>query len=302
MATSGNANNNYKYNIFLNHRGSDTKDTIASDLYRWLTFFGLQVFLDLWEMKVGEKISTQIKEAIASASLHFAIFSPRYAESVWCLEELRLMFESNKPIIPIFYKVKPADLRLAQEHKGAYAAALKKHENEIAWDGQPLHNSTTVGKWRNALSRAAGLSGLEVFNGNLGEPVFKAVICALKWVEKSRSLQISYEMRYRSGTIPDTVNTIGMHDQPRALKIVLKVELRCMKCQKRTMKGIANVKGVVSIALDIKEMKLTVIGSADPVCLTKTLRKFGFADLLSVGPAQMKFRRSEDKSMLRGRL
>lgn len=90
------------------------------------------------------------------------------------------MFESEKPIIPIFYEVKPADLRGAQEHRGAYAAALDKHENRIAWNGQPRHNSTTVGKWRNALSRAAHISGfdLDAFNGDVGKLLDKVV----KWV------------------------------------------------------------------------------------------------------------------------
>ena len=42
-----------------------------------------------------------------------------------------------------------------------------------------------------------------------------------------------------------------------------------------------------SIAVDIKEGKITVVGEADPVCLTTKLRKMGFsAELLSVGPAR----------------
>eukprot|EP00253_Pinus_taeda_P031775 PITA_31775 len=199
MATSGDANNKKKYDVFLNHRGPDVKKTIASCLYRWLTSRspGLQVFLDSQEMEEGQNLNTQITEAIASASLHVAIFSPRYAESIWCLEELHLMFESGKPIIPIFYKVRPADLRSAQEHRGAYAAALDKHENKIAKNGQPRHNFTTVGKWRNALSRAAYISGfdLDALNGAFknhltlkrrdeGELLDKIVKCVLKSVEK----------------------------------------------------------------------------------------------------------------------
>lgn len=219
------------------------------------------------------------------------------------------MLLSGKPIIPIFCEVEPAVLRSALKRRGAYAAALDKHENKIAANGQPRDNSTTVGEWRNALSRAANISGFDLaaLNGDLGVLLFKVVECVFKMVEKPRILQISYEMRHRSGRILDTVNTIGMHDQPRALgrnhlmKIVLEFSVE-LRCKKRTMKLIAGFEGVVSFAMDVKEMKLTVIGSADPVCLTEALRKFSFASLLSVAPAQMKFRRSEDKSMLRGRL
>lgn len=194
MATSGDANKKRKYDVFLNHRGPDVKKTIASSLYRWLTSRspGLQVFLDSQELEAGQNLDTQIKEAIASASLHVAIFSPRYAQSVWCLEELRLMFESNKPIIPIFYKVQPTDLRSAQGHKGAYAEDLDKHESKKAWDGQPRHNSSTVLSWRNALFSAAEISGfdLDTFNGDEGELLDKVVKCALKSVKKPHLLDV----------------------------------------------------------------------------------------------------------------
>lgn len=52
------------------------------------------------------------------------------------------------------------------------------------------------------------------------------------------------------------------------------------------MKTVAGIKGVDSIAFDEKDTKITVIGEADPVCLTASLRKFGFADLVSVGPSK----------------
>lgn len=75
MATSGDANNKKKYDVFLNHRGPDVKKNIASCLYHWLTFrCGLQVFLDSEELEEGQNLNTQIKEAIASASLHVAFF------------------------------------------------------------------------------------------------------------------------------------------------------------------------------------------------------------------------------------
>lgn len=44
--------------------------------------------------------------------------------------------------------------------------------------------------------------------------------------------------------------------------------------------------GVDSVAVDMKENKITVIGDADPVYLTSKLRKFGRTELLSVGPTK----------------
>ena len=40
------------------------------------------------------------------------------------------------------------------------------------------------------------------------------------------------------------------------------------------------------MTVDMKEKKMTVIGEVDSVCLTSKLRKIGFAELLSVGPAK----------------
>lgn len=38
-------------------------------------------------MEPGEEVNAQIKEAIETADVNVAIFSPTYAESTWCLDE-----------------------------------------------------------------------------------------------------------------------------------------------------------------------------------------------------------------------
>jgi len=107
--------NCYQYDVFLNHRGPDVKKTFASDLYRRLKAHGLRVFLDQQELQKGEKLTCQIEGAIRAASVHIAIFSPNHAESKWCLDELLLMLESMRDkgykILPVFFRVKPSELR-----------------------------------------------------------------------------------------------------------------------------------------------------------------------------------------------
>lgn len=126
-STSTSAHSNYRYDVFLNHRGTDVKKTLASHLYRRLLSYGLQVFLDQPELQRGEKIDPQIGGAIATASVQVAIFSPGYADSRWCLDELVLMLKSGATVIPVFYKVKPSDLRWTDKPKdtdGVYAQGL----------------------------------------------------------------------------------------------------------------------------------------------------------------------------------
>ena len=75
------------------------------------------------------------------------------------------MLESKKPIIPVFYRVQPTDLRRT-EGEGVYAEALRNLEKKIP-DSQPRYNPTTIKNWRKTLSTVAEISGLELdrFNG-----------------------------------------------------------------------------------------------------------------------------------------
>lgn len=83
------------------------KKGLASHIYHRLAPHGLRVFFDIEEMEPGEEMIPQIERAIKTASVHVAIFSQKYAESRWCLQELALMLESRSTIIPVFYDVDP---------------------------------------------------------------------------------------------------------------------------------------------------------------------------------------------------
>lgn len=152
------------YDVFINHRGLDVKKTFASHLYRRLQSYGLRVFLDQPELQRGDYFAPQIEGAIGSASVHVAIFSSGYAESTWCLKELVLMLESNSPIIPVFYHVKPEELRWT---RGGYGRALEELGKKTSTDPQTgeeklRHDSNVIENWRNALFKAAGISGFEL--------------------------------------------------------------------------------------------------------------------------------------------
>eukprot|EP00253_Pinus_taeda_P019448 PITA_19448 len=173
----------YDFDVFINHRGPDVKNTFASYLYFRLRSHGIRVFLDKPELEAGQPITPQILHAIESASIHIAIFSSAYAESRWCLDELLCMlkaFKSNKgTIIPVFYGVKPSDLRWTA--KGAYAEAFHKHEMKQRYDTQIIQS------WKDALSEVAEISGLELdaFNGDQGQLLEVVVQRILKMIDKT---------------------------------------------------------------------------------------------------------------------
>lgn len=98
--------------VFINHRGTDTKRTIAGLLHDHLSRLRLNPFLDSKNMKPGDRLFDKIDTAIKHCKLGVAVFSPRYCESYFCLHELALIMESRKKVIPIFYDVKPSQLQV----------------------------------------------------------------------------------------------------------------------------------------------------------------------------------------------
>eukprot|EP00253_Pinus_taeda_P001263 PITA_01263 len=182
------------YDVFINHRGPDVKDTFASHLYHRLLSHGFQPFLDREVLEKGELLSPQIESAIRTASFHIAIFSPTYADSRWCLDELVSILKTGATIIPLFYSVKPAELRWA----GRYAESLKKHEQKGRYDHQTLEN------WRKALFEVSSIIGfeLETYNGDEGKLLDSVVQCLLK-KRRQAALNVAkaalYVARYPTG-------------------------------------------------------------------------------------------------------
>eukprot|EP00253_Pinus_taeda_P034368 PITA_34368 len=191
-ASTADGNNCYQYHVFLNHRGPDVKKTFVSHLYNGLTAHGLQVFLDKEEMQKGEKITDEIDGAIRAASIHLAIFSPNYCQSPWCLNELLLILEmklkKGSTILPIFFHVKPTELRWTEGEKGVYAQSLSWLQEKRTSDSQPRHDSNIIGKWKQALHDVAGISGFELdeapYNGDEGKLLADVVEEVLKLVPK----------------------------------------------------------------------------------------------------------------------
>ncbi|GLJ31250.1 hypothetical protein SUGI_0626590 [Cryptomeria japonica] len=132
------------YDVFINHRGKDTKQFLASSLYDNLQNRGFRVFLDKSSLRVGQYVPEAITCAIRRAAVHIVILSPNYAESEWCLDELYLLIQTGAPIVPVFWKVRPSEDRMEDEN-GVYAKDFRKHKKAGKF------STETLEKWRNAL-------------------------------------------------------------------------------------------------------------------------------------------------------
>lgn len=110
--------------MFINHRGADTRHTVARLLHdRLLQASGgrVRTFLDSVSMRPGDRLVERINQGMGQCKVAVAIFSERYLDSEFCLHELAALVEARKAIVPIFYGVKPSALVLPQAVVDAHA-------------------------------------------------------------------------------------------------------------------------------------------------------------------------------------
>ncbi|XP_057813971.2 uncharacterized protein LOC131027886 [Cryptomeria japonica] len=198
------------FDVFINHRGPDVKDTLARQFYYSLKELGIRAFLDSEEKELGHSFPSTIANAIRSAAVHIAIFSKRYAQSPWCLAELVLMLESKAKIIPVFYQVEPWELRYIE--KGTYAGAFITYEKKSRY--QEKHK-----EWKEALQSISFIAGCEIksLNGSQCQIIASEV---QKEVQRTKSL---YVAKY-----PVALDKLVQDFERRCLhKLVKDFEIQC---------------------------------------------------------------------------
>lgn len=128
---TGQGNNGY--DVFLSFRGSDTRKKFTDHLYYRLVNTGtvpINVFKDDKSIPIGEDFSSQILGAISRSKILIPIISKNYATSKWCLRELIHMMDCKNSgshiVLPIFYEVKPSDVRHLKGNFGdAFSVRVK---------------------------------------------------------------------------------------------------------------------------------------------------------------------------------
>ncbi|GLJ33803.1 hypothetical protein SUGI_0679590 [Cryptomeria japonica] len=167
------------YDVFINHRGMDVKDGLASSIYSALKAMGLQVFLDKEKLELGNFIPSEIEEAMRTSWLHIAILSPNYAKSAWCLAELSEMLKTGNTIVPVFYNIEPNSVRWIKCGKGIYADAFSQHERNKRYTSEKLE------AWKMALHTVSFYSGQILRNDNDEGRLLKSIVnCVINHKKK----------------------------------------------------------------------------------------------------------------------
>lgn len=140
-----------KPQVFINFRGDQLRHSLVSTLKNALERNGINTFIDAYE-RTG-RANTVLFKRIENSKIALAIFSSRYTESKWCLNELAVMkkcMEAKKLlVIPIFYMVTPRTVKDQMGDFGDNFRVLVKGVDDV-----------TKNEWTEALKSIATNIGI----------------------------------------------------------------------------------------------------------------------------------------------
>uniref|UniRef100_A0A2N9HIH6 TIR domain-containing protein n=1 Tax=Fagus sylvatica TaxID=28930 RepID=A0A2N9HIH6_FAGSY len=99
----------WKYDVFLNFRGEDTRKSFTDLIYFALRQKGINTFKDDKDLEKGETISQELSKAIEESRSAIVILPKNYASSTWCLDELTKIIHGKEEM---GMRVLPNDLDL----------------------------------------------------------------------------------------------------------------------------------------------------------------------------------------------
>ncbi|CAN1218794.1 Disease resistance protein L6 [Linum perenne] len=225
-----------QYEVFLSFRGSDTRKTFADYLYSSLVRSKVCTFRDDEELRKGHKIGPSLVQAIMESKIYIPIFSPNYASSKWCLEELAKIVEccnNNKKriILPVFYFVEPRDVR---NQEGPYREAFEHHRTK--------YEEQTVEKWKMALREVGAMDGWHVTDSDGTKKALSLFTNSYELYELGEmsfehSLELFSKHAFKSNSPPKGLEAmckkyvVAARRHPLALKVVGSM----LFCQDRQM-------------------------------------------------------------------
>lgn len=103
-----------KYDVFISHASED-KDAVAGPLAKALQEQGLRVWLDQFELKIGDSLQRSINEGLAESRFGVVILSPSFLAKEWPKKELDALTARetgrNKPVIlPVWHNITADDV------------------------------------------------------------------------------------------------------------------------------------------------------------------------------------------------
>ncbi|KAF3507335.1 hypothetical protein F2Q69_00009318 [Brassica cretica] len=145
------SSHNWTHDVFPSFRGEDVRIGFLSHIQKEFRRKGITPFIDN-EIRRGESIGPELIRAIRGSKIAIILLSRNYASSKWCLDELveimKCKEELGQTVIPVFYKVDPADVK---KLRGYFGKVFEK-----TCEGKSKEDTE---KWRQALEKVATIAG-----------------------------------------------------------------------------------------------------------------------------------------------
>ncbi|CAN1801652.1 Disease resistance protein TAO1 [Linum perenne] len=150
MASSSSATRDWKFDVFICFHGEDTRKEFTSHLHKALEDKSyIMTFID--EKLEKTKSIDELLTILEKSAISVVIFSPNFAKSTWCLDEVATIAQSmdnfGHRVLPVFYKVEPSDV--SGDPCCIYATDI---------DGLP-ESEKKKEEWKNALKLVCNRSG-----------------------------------------------------------------------------------------------------------------------------------------------
>ncbi|CAI0391153.1 unnamed protein product [Linum tenue] len=139
----------WEYDVFLCFRGGDTRHGFTSHLMAALSDKKIKAFIDTMLRKT-ESID-ELLSVLQRSTLSIVIFSEKFADSPWCLDEVATIVQSieifGHRALPVFYKVGWSDVA---GDSGRYSAIIDEELKASSEDSK---------RWKDALKAVANRAG-----------------------------------------------------------------------------------------------------------------------------------------------
>ncbi|EOA12833.1 hypothetical protein CARUB_v10025792mg [Capsella rubella] len=216
------ASSGESWQVFINFRGEELRGNFISHLEGALTLAEIKYYIDTKE--VPSEDLTVLFTRIEQSEIALCIFSSKYAESKWCLDELVKITEQVEKgklrIIPVFFNVTPEEVK---EQKGEFGLKLY---------GEGKRKRPNISAWENALDSVPSKIGLNLKNfRNEREFVDKIVDSVKRVLEVIPLNGISKDL---SSVSDSNGNISSSHiEQPKALPLDYGMEQRLKQLEEK---------------------------------------------------------------------
>ncbi|CAL9241613.1 unnamed protein product, partial [Arabidopsis halleri] len=137
--------------LFPSFSGEDVRINFLSHFLKELDRKFIKAFKDN-EIERSHSIAPELERAIRTSRIAVVVFSPKYASSSWCLDELveivKCKEESGQVVVPVFYGLDPSHVR---KQTGKFGEAFAKTCK--------IKTKAVKNQWQQALTVVANLLG-----------------------------------------------------------------------------------------------------------------------------------------------